>query len=98
MHFPGRHVERRFPTVYFRRRDSPLDVSASNDLTLPVMPEGRGALVRALVAEFAGTFLIVLFGCGSVCSSLSGAYAGIWQVRRQRHGWRLGWVVASASF
>ena len=24
--------------------------------------------------------MIVLFGCGSVCSSLSGAYKGIWQI------------------
>lgn len=37
-------------------------------------------LTRALLAEALGTAMIVLFGCGSVCSSLSGAYQGIWQV------------------
>jgi MIP family channel proteins len=37
-------------------------------------------LLRALAAEAAGTAMIVLFGCGSVCSTLSGAYSGIWQV------------------
>eukprot|EP00443_Scrippsiella_acuminata_P085666 CAMPEP_0115392614 /NCGR_PEP_ID=MMETSP0271-20121206/11312_1 /TAXON_ID=71861 /ORGANISM="Scrippsiella trochoidea, Strain CCMP3099" /LENGTH=366 /DNA_ID=CAMNT_0002816201 /DNA_START=21 /DNA_END=1122 /DNA_ORIENTATION=- len=35
---------------------------------------------RALLAEAFGTAMIVLFGCGSVCSTLSGAYQGIWQV------------------
>jgi len=35
---------------------------------------------RVLLAEALGTCMIVLFGCGSVCSSLTGAYAGIWQV------------------
>lgn len=46
--------------------------------------ERKRALVvkylHALLAELLGTFFIVLFGCGSVCSSLSGAYVGIWQV------------------
>lgn len=37
-------------------------------------------LMRALLAEAMGTGMIVLIGCGSVCSSLSGAYAGIWHV------------------
>jgi MIP family channel proteins len=37
-------------------------------------------LIRALVAEAIGTGMIVLFGCGSVCSSLSGAFSGIWQI------------------
>ena len=37
-------------------------------------------LARALLAEALGTACIVLVGCGSVCSSLSGAYQGIWQV------------------
>ena len=36
--------------------------------------------LRVLFAEFIGTCMIVLFGCGSVCSSLSGAYKGIWQI------------------
>jgi len=37
-------------------------------------------LLRALLAEAIGTCMIVLFGCGSVCSTLSGAFSGIWQV------------------
>jgi len=37
-------------------------------------------LMRALLAEAIGTGMIVLFGCGSVCSTLSGAFNGIWQV------------------
>ena len=36
--------------------------------------------LRVLCAELIGTCMIVLFGCGSVCSSLSGAYKGIWQI------------------
>ncbi|KAJ1451117.1 aquaporin-like protein [Pelagophyceae sp. CCMP2097] len=35
---------------------------------------------RALIAEAVGTGMIVLFGCGTVCSTLSGAFSGIWQV------------------
>lgn len=37
-------------------------------------------LARALLAEAIGTGMIVLFGCGCVCSTLSGAFSGIWQV------------------
>jgi MIP family channel proteins len=37
-------------------------------------------LWRALLAEAIGTGMIVLFGCGSVCATLTGAYQGIWQV------------------
>eukprot|EP00929_Paragymnodinium_shiwhaense_P070285 TRINITY_DN3559_c0_g1_i2.p1 TRINITY_DN3559_c0_g1~~TRINITY_DN3559_c0_g1_i2.p1 ORF type:complete len:372 (+),score=64.12 TRINITY_DN3559_c0_g1_i2:63-1178(+) len=40
----------------------------------------RTQLLRALGAEAVGTGMIVLFGCGSVCSTLTGAYSGIWQV------------------
>ena len=40
----------------------------------------NGHNLRVLFAEFIGTCMIVLFGCGSVCSSLSGAYKGIWQI------------------
>ena len=36
--------------------------------------------LRVFFAECIGTCMIVLFGCGSVCSSLSGAYKGIWQI------------------
>ena len=41
---------------------------------------GRPNIWRALVAEAIGTGLIVLFGCGAVCSSFSGAFKGIWQM------------------
>lgn len=40
----------------------------------------NGHNLRVLCAELIGTCMIVLFGCGSVCSSLSGAYKGIWQI------------------
>ncbi|CAE7218955.1 glpF [Symbiodinium sp. CCMP2456] len=42
--------------------------------------DDRIVLLRALAAEAIGTGLIVLFGCGSVCATLSGAYSGVWQV------------------
>ncbi|CAK9102825.1 Glycerol uptake facilitator protein [Durusdinium trenchii] len=41
---------------------------------------GKEELLRALLAEAIGTGMIVIFGCGSVCASLSGAYQGVWQV------------------
>lgn len=37
-------------------------------------------LLNILLAEALGTAMIVLVGCGCVCSTLSGAYSGIWQV------------------
>jgi len=40
----------------------------------------RVQLLRALAAETIGTAMIVLIGCGTVCSTLSEAYQGIWQV------------------
>jgi len=40
----------------------------------------RVLLARALAAEAIGTGIIILVGCGSVCSTFSGAYGGIWQV------------------
>lgn len=43
-------------------------------------PNASNALFRALLAEAIGTGLIVIFGCGSVCATLSGAYSGVWQV------------------
>jgi len=45
-----------------------------------VVESDRVKLLRALAAEAIGTGMIVLIGCGSVCSTLSGAYVGIWQV------------------
>jgi len=46
----------------------------------PSRESEQSKVVRALLAEAIGTGMIVLIGCGSVCSSLSGAYNGIWQV------------------
>jgi len=37
-------------------------------------------LLGECFAELAGTLFIVLFGCGSVCSTRSGAWNGVWQV------------------
>ena len=50
--------------------------SIENVITLRL----NGHNLRVLCAELIGTCMIVLFGCGSVCSSLSGAYKGIWQI------------------
>lgn len=54
---------------------SPVQAPESVDIDTPKI-----ALRRALFAEAIGTAMIVLFGCGSVLSSLTGAYQGIWQV------------------
>lgn len=37
-------------------------------------------LLGECLAELAGTFFIVLFGCGSVCSTRTGAWTSVWQV------------------
>jgi len=43
-------------------------------------PSDSQKLMRAALAEAVGTGFIVLFGCGSVCSTRSGAWSGVWQV------------------
>ena len=50
------------------------------------------AVPRWFVGEFVGTFLLVFFGCGSVCSAvLTGAQAGVFQVAIV---WGLGIAIA----
>jgi glycerol uptake facilitator protein len=45
------------------------------------MQSDRPSLLAACIAEFVGTFLLVLFGCGSVhAATLVGAQNGLWQV------------------
>lgn len=55
-----------------------------NDVKVDVQPEddktARAKYMRALFAEMVGTALMVIIGCGCVCSTLTGAYQGIVQV------------------
>ncbi len=38
-------------------------------------------LVREMIAEFIGTFIIVQIGCGTVCSAVfKSAQVGLWQI------------------
>eukprot|EP00429_Kryptoperidinium_foliaceum_P068060 CAMPEP_0176063046 /NCGR_PEP_ID=MMETSP0120_2-20121206/31441_1 /TAXON_ID=160619 /ORGANISM="Kryptoperidinium foliaceum, Strain CCMP 1326" /LENGTH=351 /DNA_ID=CAMNT_0017396615 /DNA_START=62 /DNA_END=1117 /DNA_ORIENTATION=- len=57
-----------------------LALTAESAMEEEVLESENVKLMRALAAEAIGTGMIVLVGCGSVCSSLSGAYSGIWQV------------------
>lgn len=57
------------------------NMTGKTSLTEPRMASDHTRqLLRALLAEAVGTGMIVFIGCGSVCSTFSGAYAGIWQV------------------
>ena len=43
------------------------------------------SLVRTLLAEALGTFILILFGCGAVHAAvLTGAQSGLWQVAARR--------------
>ena len=55
-----------------KQADDAMQADGANDID--------HALARALLAECIGTFFIVVFGCGSVLSTLSGAYSGVWRV------------------
>ena len=45
------------------------------------MPSSPPSLLRVVVAEFLGTFLLIFFGCGAVHAAvLTGAQSGLWQV------------------
>jgi glycerol uptake facilitator protein len=50
-----------------------------NVVRTPAVP--RPALPSWIIGEFVGTFILVFFGCGSVCAGVTtGAYAGVFQV------------------
>ena len=45
------------------------------------MSDGNPSLVKKCLAEFVGTYLLVLIGCGAVHAAvLTGAQSGLWQV------------------
>src|SRR5687767_260711 len=62
----------------------PRDAAAtrvSTTVDAPASSAGSRPLGRALVGEAVGTFILVLFGTGSVPSAvLTGAQVGMWQV------------------
>ena len=52
-------------------------------------------LVRTLLAEALGTFILILFGCGAVHAAvLTGAQSGLWQVAIV---WGMGVALAAYS-
>ena len=62
----------------------PVGGSAPHDSKLQPLPRPAqtwAALRREMAAEAVGTFFIVIFGVGSVCSAVStGSLVGLWQV------------------
>lgn len=57
--------------------DSDSQVPSQDDTTQPALPP----LLQALTGEGLGTYLLVLFGTGSVAAAvLTGAQQGLWQV------------------
>ena len=45
------------------------------------MSHGKPSLLKMCLAEFVGTYLLVLLGCGAVHAAvLTGAQSGLWQV------------------
>src|SRR6478609_11195667 len=53
------------------------------------------SIVRTLLAEALGTFILILFGCGAVHSAvLTGAQSGLWQVAIV---WGMGVTLAAYS-
>ena len=54
-----------------------LELSGGGDNEL----KQKRVLLREMIAEFIGTFLIVQIGCGTVCSALfNSAQTGLWQI------------------
>lgn len=80
--------ERRFDTMRQRCQHS-LPKTSSGTSTIALRQSGgdvssndtKKKLLREMIAEFVGTFLIVQLGCGVVCAAIfESAQAGLWQI------------------
>lgn len=82
----GRYLSSSFETKSYSTSSSsskvPLQLSgggANGDVTSPSKP--KPFLLREMIAEFIGTFLIVQIGCGTVCAAVfQSAQVGLWQI------------------
>jgi len=81
--FRGTHTTRSIAAIACSSVPRPTPVSE---------PEGEPSLLKACLGELIGTYLLVLFGTGSVASAvMTGALVGLWQVAVV---WGLGVAIA----